>query len=92
MRAVVWQDRGNQPETMTNTPTLFRAVLAPLFVVLASGGALMGEAEQDEKLRALDGEWLFVEDRTEGRAVEDGGAPMSMRFRLIVGLVVRTGG
>lgn len=38
----------------------------------------------DEKLRALDGEWIFVEDRTEGRAVEDGRAPTSERFTLRV--------
>ncbi len=42
-----------------------------------------GEA-QDAALKALDGTWLFVEDRTEGRAVEDGGAPMNVRFTLRV--------
>lgn len=44
----------------------------------------MAIGEQDEALRKLNGTWLFVEDRTKGRAVEDGGAPMSVRFTLRV--------
>ena len=43
------------------------AILAALSVPMAFA--------QDDNLRALDGDWVFVEDRTEGRAVEDGGAP-----------------
>lgn len=35
-------------------------------------------------LQKLDGIWLFVEDRTKGRAVDMGGPPMSARFRLRV--------
>ncbi|MCC6427098.1 MAG: hypothetical protein IT435_09800 [Phycisphaerales bacterium] len=31
-------------------------------------------------MRALDGEWLFFEDRTEGRALEQLGPPMSSKF------------
>ncbi len=30
--------------------------------------------------RALDGEWIYVEDRTEGRALEQLGPPMSSKF------------
>ncbi len=37
---------------------------------------------QVDDLRALDGEWLYVEDRTEGRASEDQQPPMSVTFAL----------
>ena len=37
-------------------------------------------AAQTDELRALDGEWLYVEDRTDGRAVENQGPPMSVKF------------
>lgn len=61
--------------------------LATTLAVLAAIGspaALNSCSAQDDDLRALDGEWLFVEDRTEGRAVEDGGAPMNVKFTLRV--------
>ena len=35
---------------------------------------------QSNNLKALDGEWLYVEDRTEGRPVEKQGPPMSVKF------------
>ena len=35
-----------------------------------------------DDLRALDGEWIFVEDRTEGRALEQLNPPMGSRFSL----------
>jgi hypothetical protein len=35
---------------------------------------------QANDLRALDGEWIFVEDRTEGRTLEQMNPPMSSRF------------
>jgi hypothetical protein len=35
-------------------------------------------------LRALDGEWIYVEDRTEGRPLEQLGPPMSSTFSLRV--------
>ncbi len=37
---------------------------------------------QTEALRGLDGEWIFVEDRTEGRALEQLGPPMSSKFSM----------
>lgn len=37
-----------------------------------------------DELRALDGEWVYVEDRTEGRALEQQGPPMSALFSLRV--------
>jgi len=36
--------------------------------------------QEPEALRALDGEWVYVEDRTEGRALEQMGPPMSSTF------------
>jgi hypothetical protein len=39
---------------------------------------------QPGDLRALDGEWTFVEDRTEGRTLEQLGPPMSSKFLLKV--------
>jgi len=39
---------------------------------------------QADGLRELDGEWLYVEDRTEGRAGEDQQPPMSVKFALRV--------
>lgn len=53
-------------------------------VLLAIIGTPTVAHAQDEELRRLDGTWLFVEDRTEGRAVDQGGAPMSVRFALRV--------
>lgn len=41
-------------------------------------------AAQPEGLRALDGEWTYVEDRTEGRALERLGPPMSTKFSMRV--------
>lgn len=41
-------------------------------------------ATQADGLRALDGEWTYVEDRTEGRALEQLGPPMDGRFSLRV--------
>lgn len=39
-------------------------------------------APQADGLHALDGEWVYVEDRTEGRALEQLGPPMSAKFSL----------
>jgi len=61
--------------------------LAAAMVVVATFSALPASntcAAEDDDLKKLEGEWLFVEDRTEGRAVEQGGAPMSVRFSLRV--------
>ena len=35
---------------------------------------------QADDLRKLDGEWIYVEDRTEGRPLEQLGPPISSRF------------
>lgn len=58
--------------------------LALLATVGASSAALASSARtaQADDLRALDGEWLYVEDRTEGRATEEHGPSMGPRFGL----------
>ncbi len=52
------------------------ATLSAALVALASSAA----SAQPDDLRALDGEWIYVEDRTEGRKLEQLGPPMSSRF------------
>jgi hypothetical protein len=59
-------------------PATARALLATLGTVLASSAL----SAQTDDLRALDGEWIYVEDRTEGRAPEQMGPPMSSKFSL----------
>lgn len=59
-------------------PITALATLAALSTALASN-ALSAQADG---LRALDGEWIFVEDRTEGRALEQLGPPMSSKFSM----------
>jgi hypothetical protein len=46
--------------------------------VLTNSTAL--PARQSVDLRALDGEWIYVEDRTEGRTLEQVGPPMGSKF------------
>lgn len=58
------------------------AILATLEAPLAS--ASRGGTMQSQELRALDGEWIFVEDRTEDRPVEEQQPSMSARVRLRV--------
>lgn len=69
------------------------ATILPLLVTLL--GALTSSAlmAQTEGLRALDGEWIYVEDRTEGRALDRLGPPMSSKFTMRVeeGVVVLNG-
>ena len=58
-------------------------LVSTLVFLLTIGGSLAASV-QDEALLALNGTWLFVEDRTEGVAMEAGQAPMSARFSLRV--------
>jgi hypothetical protein len=73
-------------------PATTLALLATLGAVLAAL-APHARSTQADGLRALDGEWTFVEDRTEGRALEQLGPPMSSKFLLRVedGAVVLNG-
>jgi hypothetical protein len=51
--------------------------LLALFV--SAGAPAICSAQADDALRSLDGEWVFVEDRTEGRAEGDRQPSMSSR-------------
>ena len=55
------------------------AILPLLATLGAASGACSAQADE---LRALDGEWLYVEDRTEGRAIEQQQPSMSRKFGL----------
>ena len=70
------------PATVLQLITALLALLAP--------GTL---SAQSDGLRALDGEWIYVEDRTEGRALERLGPPMSSKFSMRVeeGAVILNG-
>ena len=60
-----------------------RTRLATALVLLATIGTVSSTlSAQPDGLRALDGEWIYVEDRTEGRALEQMGPPMSSKFSL----------
>lgn len=76
-----------------------RTWLATALALLATHGATStalassARSAQADGLRALDGAWLFVEDRTEGRTLEQLSPPMSSKFSLRVedGAVVLNG-
>jgi hypothetical protein len=59
------------------------AILATLDAPPAAS-ASRARSVQSQELRALDGEWIYVEDQTEGRAVEAQQPSMSARVRLRV--------
>ena len=67
-----------------------RTWLATAIALLVTSGPAPAASEssvrsaQSDELRALDGEWLYVEDRTEGRPSEEQQPPMSTRFTLRV--------
>jgi len=70
--------------------------LAAALALVALAGAALALAmrpPQSEALETLDGEWIYVEDRTEGRALEQLGPPMASKFSLRVeeGAVVLDG-
>ncbi|MHC5209907.1 MAG: DUF6265 family protein [Planctomycetota bacterium] len=63
------------------------ATTLALLATLGAGRAASASgahSAQDDALAALAGEWLYVEDRTEGRASEDQQPPMSVTFALRV--------
>lgn len=64
----------------TRLATTLLATLGAASVALASSA----HSNPVDELRALDGEWTYVEDRTEGRALEQLGPPMSSTFLLRV--------
>ncbi|MFZ4508453.1 MAG: DUF6265 family protein [Fimbriimonas sp.] len=59
--------------------------MSPLQVIFVLGASLSVQSAstpQAADLRALDGEWIFVEDRTEGRSLEQMNPPMGSNFIL----------
>ena len=74
--------------TMENSAKHLRTWLATALALLATAWmarpalAMAAPSDQNDDLRALGGEWLYVEDRTEGRAIEEQGPPMSVKFAL----------
>jgi len=69
------------------------ATLGALTTALASGARSGQPPTQADDLRALDGEWIFIEDKTEGRTLEQVGPPMASKFSMRVeeGAVVLDG-
>ena len=59
-------------------PATALLLLAALGVALAPGPL----SAQADGVRALEGEWIYVEDRTEGRALEQLAPPMSSTFSM----------
>jgi hypothetical protein len=63
----------------------FRTALAAAFALLTTFGAASSDSPaQPDGVKALDGEWIYVEDRTEGRAKEQQGPNMGPRVKLRV--------
>ncbi|MBV6459794.1 MAG: hypothetical protein HONBIEJF_02947 [Fimbriimonadaceae bacterium] len=56
------------------------ALTLPVLSLVAFLSTAGTAATQDPDVRAFDGEWIFVEDRTEGRAQEQMNPPMNSRF------------
>ncbi|MCA9277501.1 MAG: hypothetical protein H6815_01785 [Phycisphaeraceae bacterium] len=66
--------------TLVVTALAIFATLGVAFAALATGEY----SSQPDDVKALDGDWIFVEDRTEGRPVEKHQPSMSTRVRLRV--------
>ncbi len=70
--------------------------LAAALALVALAGAVLAlntRPPQSDGPKAVDGEWIYVEDRTEGRALEQLGPPMASKFSMRVeeGAVVLDG-
>lgn len=63
------------------------------FVALSAALALSARSSQEGGVSAVGGEWIYVEDKTEGRALEQLGPPMASKFSMRVedGAVVLDG-
>lgn len=65
---------------MFRQPSISTAVMRVGFLVSLLHGAALSALPQSNPLTAFDGEWVFVEDLTEGRALEQLNPPMSSKF------------
>jgi len=63
---------------------IWLAIALALLATIGTPKASNARSAQDKTLLALTGEWLYVEDRTKGRAIEKQGPPMSVKFVLRV--------
>ncbi len=78
------------------TALVFIATLGPLSAALAQNSTLEQVSSRPvdpDEVRPLDGEWIYVEDRTEGRTLEQLGPPMASSFSMRVeeGAIVLNG-
>ncbi|MBX3117616.1 MAG: hypothetical protein KF784_01005 [Fimbriimonadaceae bacterium] len=78
-------NRSPQVHSAVHIRALFATALAVLLlaVPLSSVSTALqtpGSSPQTDDLRALDGEWVYVEDRTEGRSLEQLTPPMGSKF------------
>ncbi|MGV3616737.1 MAG: DUF6265 family protein [Fimbriimonas sp.] len=76
-----------------STPLVVLVLAASLSSLSPAFPASQSSPKSDD-LRALDGEWIYVEDHTENRSIEQQGPPMSAKFSLRVeaGAVVLASG
>jgi len=81
--------KGDSAMQLRTWPATALALLAILGAALASNAL----SAQPDGLRALDGEWIYIEDKTEGRTLEQLGPPMSSKFsmRIEEGAVILNG-
>jgi hypothetical protein len=77
-------NRDSKGDSAMRLRTRPATALAFLAILGAASAAASARSAQADGWRALDGEWIYVEDRTEGRAVEDHQPSMSARVRLRV--------
>lgn len=70
-----------QQHTWLATALLLLVTFSATFVPFAPSACT---AQDDDGLQALDGVWVYVEDRTKGRALEQLGPPMSAKFSMSV--------
>ncbi len=77
--------------TMLNVPGRKATVL--ILVIFGLAMATNQVRAQADGLQSLDGEWIYVEDRTEGRTLEQLGPPMASKFSMRVedGAVILNG-
>ncbi len=76
-----------------HTRLITALILAGMFGAAWSVEASSPPPAEAADLRALDGEWIYVEDRTEGRTLEQLGPPMASKFSMRVedGAIVLNG-
>ncbi len=87
---LLFVDHNSKANSAIHLRTWLATSLA-LFSTLGAASNVL--SAQTDELRALDGEWIFVEDRTEGRTLEQLGSPMASKFSMRVeeGAVILNG-